>query len=164
VLYMFYGTGPRLDSKLASAKSSLTSPPAYETILDNTSSSGVSLTGTWTASTGSAGYYGSNYLHDGDTGKGSKRITYTPNLPTTGSYTVYARWTAHPNRATNVPIVVNHAGGATTVTVNQQTNGGTWVSLGTFTLKGGIVNNVVIRNDGTNGYVVADAVRFVKNN
>jgi len=163
-LYMFYGTGPRLDTKLASAKSNLTTPPAWELILDNTSASGITVTGTWTASTGAGGYYGSNYLHDGNANKGSSRVTYTPDLPTTGSYTVYARWSAHSNRATNAPIVINHASGATTVTVNQQTNGGTWVSLGTFTLKGGVMSSVVIKNDATNGYVVADAVRFVKNN
>jgi hypothetical protein len=162
-LYMFYGTGPRLESKLASAKSNLSAPPAWETILDNTSNR-VSITGTWITSTGAAGYYGANYLHDDNTGKGSKRVTYTPDLPTTGTYVVYGRWSAHPNRATNVPIVINHAGGATTVTLNQQTNGGTWVSLGTYTLKGGTVNSIVIRNDATNGYVTADAVRFVKSN
>lgn len=163
-LYMFYATGARLEGKLASAKSNLTTPPAWESIVDNTSTSGITITGTWTTSTGSAGYYGANYLHDGNASKGSLNVRYMPNLPTTGNYTLYGRWSAHPNRATNVPIQVNHAGGSTTVTVNQQTNGGTWVSLGTFTLQGGIGNNVIIKNDATNGYVVSDAVRFVKNN
>ena len=45
---------------------------------------------------------------------------------------------------------------------NEQTQGGVWVLLGTFTFDASTGGNVTIRTTGTNGYVIADAVRFVK--
>jgi hypothetical protein len=101
-------------------------------------------------------------LHDGDTGSaGGKSVRFSPNLPYAGSYQVYARWTADSNRATNVPIDVNYANGTTTFSVNQQTNNGVWVLLGAFSFNAGTNGSVLIRNDQANGYVIADAVRFV---
>ena len=130
-----------------------------EVILDNNAASGVTITGTWTSSTSVTGYYGSNYLHDGNALKGSKSVRYTPDLQA-GTYSVYARWTSGTNRASNVPYDITHAGGTTTVTVNQQTNGGTWVFLGAFNFNAGTSGNVLIRTTGTNGHVMADAVGF----
>lgn len=131
-----------------------------EVILDNTATSGVTLTGTWTTSQSTAGYYGGNYLHDGNTLKGGKSVLFTPSLQA-ANYAVYARWTSDPNRATNVPYDITHAGGTTTVTKNQQSGGGAWVLLGTYTFNAGTGGNVLIRTTGTNGYVIADAVRFL---
>ena len=129
-------------------------------IVDNTSS-GVTIVGAWTASTTTPGYYGSNYLNDGNSGKGTKSVQFTPNLPTAGLYQVFARWPAGTNRATNVPIDISSASGTTTVTVNQQLNNNVWVSLGTYSFTAGTAGSVTIRNTGTNGYVIADAVEFV---
>ena len=81
-----------------------------------------------------------------------------PNLPYSGLYQVFARWPAGSNRATNVPIDIASASGATTVTVNQQLNNNVWVSLGTYSFAAGTAGFVKIRNTGTNGYVIADAV------
>jgi uncharacterized repeat protein (TIGR02543 family) len=130
-----------------------------EVIIDNND---ANLSGNWRTSTSSSGYYGSNYVHDNNNSKGSNTARFRPNLPEAGSYRVYARWTSASNRATNVPIDINYAGGTDTVTVNQRQNGGQWVLLGTYTFNAGTGGNVFIRNDGTNGYVVADAVRFYK--
>lgn len=161
-LYMYYATGPRLDSRLAFATANISAPPLFDSIVDNNSSSGVTVSGSWVASTGAAGYYGSNYLHDNNAGQGQKSVRYSPNLPAAGTYEVYGRWAAHPNRATNVSFDIAHAGGVTTVTVNQQINGNQWYSLGTFTFNAGTSGNVLIRTTNANGYVVADAVRFVE--
>lgn len=130
-----------------------------EVIVDNLN---ATLTGTWTASTFTPGYYGSNYLHDGNAGKGTKTARFTPNLPSTGSYQVFGRWIAGNDRASNVPFTITHAGGTQAVTVNQQVNGAAWVSLGTFSFNAGTAGNVLISNTGTTGFVVADAVRFFK--
>jgi hypothetical protein len=43
-------------------------------------------------------------LPDGNAAKGSKKVTYTPNLPSGGPYTVFIRYTQGTNRATNVPV------------------------------------------------------------
>ncbi|HEU5078795.1 MAG TPA: cellulase family glycosylhydrolase [Opitutaceae bacterium] len=137
-------------------------PQAITIIQDNTDATGVVKTGGWAVSTSSTGYYGSNYWHDGNNGAtGGRKVTYTPAITTSGYYDVYARWVTNANRATNVPIDINSATGTTTVTVNQQTNNGVWVLLGRFQLNAGAAGSVVIRNDGANGYVIADAIEYI---
>lgn len=133
---------------------------SQEIILDSEDTAGITLTGNWLSSSGSAGYYGSNYLHDSDNGKGNKTVRYTPTIPTAGYYEVSAMWTAHSNRATNTPIDINHNGETHMVSVNQRNNGGIWVSLGIYYFAAGTSGNVLISNAGTNGYVIADAVKF----
>jgi hypothetical protein len=128
-----------------------------EIILDN-NGSGTTKVGTWTDSTSAAGYYGSNYMHDGNVDKGNKSVTYTA-AATPGNYEVFARWTSGTNRASNTPIDIIHSGGTSTVTVDQRSNGGIWYSLGTFNF--GSTAQVRIRTNGTDGFVIADAMRFV---
>jgi hypothetical protein len=129
-------------------------------IVDNTDTARVVKTGAWVASAASPGFHGADYLHDNNQGKGSKSVRYTPSLPHSGSYQVYARWTSNANRANNVPVDILEADGSTsTVTVNQTINGGTWYLLGTYTLSPANAA-VTFRNQGTSGYVIADAIRF----
>jgi hypothetical protein len=132
----------------------------YGCIVDDADSTGVIITSNWTSSTYTAGYYGTNYLQDGDAG-GGKSVRFTPNLPSAGIYNVYAIWTTGSNRATNTPIDVTYAEGMTTVSVNQQQSNGVWVLLGTFNFNAGASGNVLIRDDGASGYVIANAVEFL---
>jgi len=141
---------------------SLTSSALPDFILDNTDATGVVFTGSWPASTSVTGYYGINYCSDGNTGQGTKSVQYSPNFPMSGSYEVFARWTALSNRASNVPIDIITPTGTTTVVVNQQATGSQWVSLGVYDFNAGSGGSVLIRNTGANGYVIADAVRFTK--
>ncbi len=137
-------------------------PQSITLTLDNAAGSGVTFTGTWIASTATAGYYGTNYHHDNNAGAtGGKKVRFTPTITTAGNYEVYVRWTAAANRATNAPIDVTHAGGTAPFTANQQLNNGTWISLGTFFFNTGTAGNVTVRNDAANGYVIADAVQLV---
>jgi hypothetical protein len=132
---------------------------------NNANNSGGSLsskTGAWTSSTSVAGFYGANYEHDGNTGKGTKTFTFTPNLTASGSYKVYLRWTTGPTRATSVPVDVYYAGGTDLLQVNQQSSNNTWVLLGVYPFNTGTGQKIVISNTGTNGYVIADAVMFAK--
>jgi len=125
-------------------------------VVDNTF---ATLVGAWTTSTFHPGYYGTNYIGDGNTGKGTKTATFKPTLPVAGNYKVFARWTAASNRATNVPIVINSTSGPTTVVVNQRLNNNVWFSLGTYNLNS-TGASVVIKTTGTNGHVIADAIGF----
>jgi hypothetical protein len=134
-------------------------PVGGQVTMDSQNTPGVTVTGSWTALTSTSGYQG-NILHDGNVSKGSKSVKYTPALPASGNYLVEARWTTHANRATNVPIDIMRSNGTiTTVTVNQQQNNGVWVSLGTHALSPSNAY-VTIRTTNTNGYVIADGVRF----
>ena len=137
---------------------------AQSVYVDNADSTGVVITGSWTSSTFATGqYYGIDYLHDGDTGQGTKSVRFTPNLPGAGSYQVYGIWNGSVggNRATNAPIDIISNAGTTTLIVNQQLNSGTWTLLGTYDFNAGTSGSVLIRTSSANGYVIADAVDFV---
>ncbi len=127
---------------------------------DNSDSTGVTITGSWTASTSTSGYYGANYLQDGNAGQGTKNIKFTPTVGTTGTYNVYARWTSGANRATNVTMNVFASGTNHAVVVNQQGNGGKYVSLGSYKFTAGTGGYVQVTNTGANGYVIADSVKL----
>lgn len=136
-------------------------PMASAVTVDNTDTAYVASTGTWTTSTSTAGYLGTNYVHDGNTAKGTKTFSFKPAIATAGDHLVYARWPAGTNRATNVPVdIVKTDGSVSTVTVNQQQNSNTWVALGVFPLAAANAE-IRFRTTGTNGYVIADGVRVV---
>ncbi|MDG0808302.1 polysaccharide lyase beta-sandwich domain-containing protein [Cohnella rhizosphaerae] len=73
-------------------------PELPSVIVDNADSAGVTRTGTWKTASTQTDRYGANYLHDDNAGKGTKSVTFTPNLPIAGSYEVYLMWPAHFNR------------------------------------------------------------------
>ena len=125
-------------------------------IIDNPNGTTV---GTWSTSTNTSGFFGSNYQFHA-TGTGTNTFTWTPIIPSSDSYNVYARWTAHSNRASDAKYTVTHAGGNTVVTVNQKQNNGTWMLLGTFTMDPGQSHQVSLSDDA-NGFVIADAVKVV---
>lgn len=111
------------------------------------------LTGDWTKSK-------AGFLHDSNEDKGAKAVTYTPNLPTDGNYDVYLKCTQNPNRSTSVPIEITHASGKETIKVDQRTAQG-WTKIYTGTFKAGKKSPLTISNKDTEGFVIADAIRWV---
>lgn len=79
----------------------------------------------------------------------------------TRDYEVFAWWSQGSNRSASAPYVISRAGGTTTVNRNQQTNGGSWQSLGLHRMNQG-TNSVKLSCWTTTGFVViADAVKIV---
>lgn len=149
------------DLNIAGQVVSLTPPPTGgEVIVDNVN---ATFSGAWTISTATAGYYGTNYHHDANTGLTAlKTATFTPTIPAAGTYEVFARWPAFTNRATNVRYDIVHSAGTTTAPLqNQQLNSNLWMSLGSYSFTAGTSGSVTVRNDAANGFVMADAVRFL---
>ncbi|MBI1291559.1 hypothetical protein GC173_10000, partial [bacterium] len=105
-------------------------PTTVVEVIGDNGTAAWSASASWLASTSTAGYYGSNY-HYRATEAISDAATWTVSLPSAGSYTVAARWTAGTNRAASAPYIVYHTGGSSTVNVNQQANNGVWTNLGT---------------------------------
>jgi hypothetical protein len=120
-------------------------------------------TGDWKHSTSAGPFVGAGYLHDGNADKGRMRVRFAPKLPAAGRYELFLIYSPNPNRATNVPVVVHAADGERTVTVNQRLplKDGKPLRLGVFAFAADGSAWVEIRNDGTDGYVIADAVQFV---
>ena len=127
-------------------------------------SSQAEAEGAWQHSTFAQPYVGDGYLHDGNEGKGEKSLRFPLRVPAAGRYEIRLAYLAYPNRATNTPVTVVGPQGEKTIRVNQRQKApidGLWLSLGTFELKPGDDATVVIRNTGTDGYVVADAVQLI---
>ena len=117
----------------------------------------------WIQSSSAPGYVGKWYLHDNNENKGARRIRYTVPVHNPGEYEVRLSYTAHPNRASNVPVNFKTSNGIVRSIVNQKQKppiGGTWISLGTYSFEAGSTE-VSILNSGTDGYVIADAVQLL---
>jgi len=136
--------------------------PPTDIIIDNTTSGSFTASTNWTTETSTPGYYGANYRIR-PTASASDAAVWKAQLFTTGNYKVYTRYAAAPNRAASAPYQILHTGGTTTVNVNQQTNGGTWVLLGTYNMVAGTADRVKLSCwTAVGSFVVADAVRFEK--
>jgi len=88
---------------------------------------------------------------------------YQPTFPEEGKYAVYVSYLTLPKSITDAEYIVYHKGQHTTLRVNQQMGGSTWVYLGTFEFDKGnnIYNRVVVTNNSSDkGLVTTDAVRF----
>ena len=121
---------------------------------------GTQAVGTWQAVTNISGYWGADArLAGAGTGDRTYSWTLTSKISQAASYRVYARWTAHANRGSNVAYSIIHNGGTSAVTVNQQQNGGQWNLLGTYTLTSTKAKISVSNN--ANGNVSADAVQVI---
>lgn len=108
--------------------------------------------------------FGDRFAYAGGVGSGSEPdavATWEPvEIVQAGWYQVYARWTAHENRAPNAPYTISWGNRSVTVTVNQQTAGGVWNPLQSVYLEAGDILTVSLANNA-DGYVVADGIRIV---
>jgi len=135
-------------------------------VVDNNNASNNSATGrfeastNWTASSGTAGYYGSNYQF-ASTAAVSDGATFWFYLPAAATKTVDAWWTAGTNRSAAAPFIAYNAAGTQvgSANVNQQAGGGRWNAIGTWSFSAGW-NRVVLSRWAAAGYVVvADAIQ-----
>lgn len=124
------------------------------------------LTGEWQYSTHTPPYVGLGYLHDRKAGKGEKAVRFTPHLPRAGWYEVRLAHCHNVRRSTRTPVTVRHAGGVTTLIVNQQQEAPLdrlWRPLGVFYFAAGRAGWVRVGNEGTepDKVVIADAVQWL---
>lgn len=90
-------------------------------------------------------------------------IVWQPDFKKEGDYAVYVSYVSLPTSIPDATYIVRHSGTNTTVRVNQQMGGRTWVYLGTFHFQAGNPedNQVKLTNQSNyRGVVTADAVRF----
>ena len=90
---------------------------------------------------------------------GPNRVIWPFSLAQSGTYEVYARWTAHPNRASNATYTITNGTTTQQVPVNQQINGGDWQLLATLTLDASEPFEITL-TDVADGYVIADGVEL----
>jgi hypothetical protein len=130
-------------------------------VLDDTQAKYI---GEWFTSATTPGYVGSGYANDGNQGKGTKEAIFTFPIKESGMYEVRFGYTAQANRASNVPVVVTASDGPHRYTVNEQRKPaieGTLHKLGVHSFVAGTPAQVMVDTNGTDGYVVVDAVQLV---
>ncbi|WDD99369.1 putative Ig domain-containing protein [Thalassomonas actiniarum] len=130
---------------------------AIEIIIDNNDSNTAS-SGTWLVS-GGQNPWSSNSLYSNSNGS----FSWLADIPTSGSYQVYAWWTHYSTRSTKVPYTIAHDGGNTIVEVNQQNQAlaSQWILLGSFDFSAGNSYNISVNS--SNGQANADAIKLVTN-
>ncbi len=104
---------------------------------------------------------GDTFVHDNNTGKGLAQIGMMFTPAEAGSYNVMVYCPTFGQAATNVPVEIHHAGGIANTTYDQRNNGGAWVTLGTYTFNTDTAGAVLFKNEGTDGYVMFDAIKLV---
>ena len=127
---------------------------------NDTSKGYIDVSGNWTSSTNVAGYYGSGYWA-APTAAVSDAAEFYFYMASSGTRTIDAWWTSATDRSATAPFIAYNAAGTEVgrVSKNQQSGGGSWQTLGTWSFTAGW-NRVVLSRWTTTGYsVIADAVR-----
>ncbi|WP_420708037.1 DNRLRE domain-containing protein [Streptomyces sp. 142MFCol3.1] len=129
-------------------------------LVDNSDTQNTSSTGTWTKGdlTGQQGYDHRTHA----AGTGTDAFTWTLNIPKDGTYTAYAKFPKVTGAATTAKYTLTH--GTTTesaVTKDQNAATGTWVSLGSYSLKQGEDAKLKL-DQNSGGITVADGVKLVR--
>lgn len=105
------------------------------------------------------------YVHDANKDKGKQSITFQPVIKSSGLYEVFLLFTPNANRATNVPVTIRYGKSEQTVKVNQRATPSfdqIRQPIGVFSFSASDRNSIEITNQGTDGYVVVDAIQLVE--
>lgn len=136
---------------------------AHDIVVDDDHGApGFTTTGEWTLSEYS-GYNGGEYHFFIGTSP-LATATWTPDIPVSDFYDVYAIFLPSPNRATVVPYTIEHRDGTTEVSISQYAPNYPPVDevhLGEFYFNEGASGSVTLSNTGSSGVYIADAIRFV---
>ncbi len=143
------------------------SPQTIEVIIDNDmtdkSLSPTILSGEWSKS--NAGYRHIETLTDENphslgtylSSSGTSEIEFKTTLPSSGRYGVTISYKSLTGSSKKVEAVISHSQGESTVEINQQMGGSSWVYLGEWDFS----TTATLTLRGTDsGIITADAVRF----
>jgi hypothetical protein len=129
-------------------------------VLDDTD---AKLTGEWKESGAAKSFIGDGYSHDANARDGKASARFEAKLPKAGKYRVMLASTPNNNRASNAPVEIHHAGGVQRLKLDLRTpksaDGVFWLDLGEYDFNGEA--SVIITNEGTDGYVVIDGIRWL---
>ena len=135
----------------------------YKQVVDNQTSGRFKVTTNWGASSYSPQRSGKNYRFARPGTRIRGAALYKVRTPRTGFYTVCGRWPANSRYNSFTGIRINTTGGDRIKRVNQRKNGGRWVKLGTYKMRGGDGYKIaVLRSSYRRGAVIADAFKIVR--
>jgi hypothetical protein len=124
----------------------------------------VATTGTWKPQTvdGMRGLFSFNFLVG--TAADPAEATYTLPIPEDGTYQISLLYPAGKDRASSVPVTIQHADGRAELKWDMRngSRNGFAVEVGKYRFRKGGSNTVTLSTRGTDGKVIADGVAFVK--
>jgi hypothetical protein len=136
--------------------------PVYRQVVDNANSARFYAPSNWGVSTWSSQKYGGNYRHTLP-GSRTRWASFKIRTPSRGRYAVHAWWPANSGYNDRTLFRIYTTGGWVGRRVNQRTNGGRWVHLGTYGLGAGDDWRIQTSNrSSSNGYIIADAIRITR--
>jgi cell wall-associated NlpC family hydrolase len=168
----FISQGSAIDSdspELAAVRADIAEEdrlPDYSQVVDNDTGGRFSAPG-WEKRSNSqdvdAGQlsHGGNYLVSGSS---RKAASFKVSIPTSSDYTVYAWWPAYSGSSQAAHFGIDTASGKQWTAVDQSTDGGIWIKLGTYAMKKGERFIRVSAGSPDTGKSVADAVAVVRGN
>ncbi len=133
-----------------------------EVVVDNDDKNGTyKEIGAW-ATSKTSGYRSKSYRYSISKRNESAAAIFQPVIKKSGMYWVSVHYIAGINRSVDTRYKIQHAGGESHISINQETHGGTWVYLGQFYFEKGQHGKVIVTNESieTGQAIVADAVRF----
>ena len=128
-------------------------------VLDDTQ---AHLKGRWSHSSGFKPHVGGGYQHDDRRADGESIAVFRFSAPSRGKYDLRMAYSAHETRATNVPVIIENGGRTTVFKVDQRVRlntGEVFRSIGHIELDGACV--ITIKNSGTDGFVIVDALQLL---
>jgi cell wall-associated NlpC family hydrolase len=139
--------------------------PDYSQVVDNATKGRFSARG-WEEQhddqgTGQVSYDGGYVYTGSDSGVGPAR--FKVRIPTSNDYTVYGWWPASPSNSDATRFGIGTASGTQWTEIDQATEGGIWIKLGTYAMEEGERFIQVSPPDTPeDGNAVADAVAVVR--
>jgi hypothetical protein len=119
--------------------------------------------GNWEESGAAKNYVGFGYRHDGNTSKGQAKAVFTATIPEAGTYAVRLAYPPNGNRAKAVKVWPAWPDRLVAeVDQTRPPSDGLFHHLATREFQAGDTATVVISNEESEGYVVIDAVQWVK--
>ena len=124
----------------------------------------VTTRGKWTPKTvnGMWGLFRFDYL--AGTAADPAEATYTLPIPEDGTYQISLLYPSGKDRASNVPVTIQHAEGKAELKwdMRKGSKHGFSIEVGKYRFQKGKPNTVTLSTRGTDGIVIADSVAFVK--
>lgn len=107
-------------------------------------------------------FVGTGYRHDADMSKGACVAKFRFKVGAAGDYEVRVAYPPNPNRASNVPVTIQHSKGSSIVKLDQKKKPthGAFEPVGTYRFMAGEAV-VEITNKDTVGHVIIDAVQLL---
>ena len=135
-------------------------------VLDDAS---ARLKGDWSRSTSFKPHIGHGYVFSGEKdstskGDGKATATFRFKAPQSGRYRLLMAYSAHETRAKNVPVTVSSGTHRETILVDQTVplpEGKAFRPIDTVDLKADAETDIQIRNEGTIGFVILDALQLL---